>query len=351
MGKIITDYSSVTTVGLDLAKHVFFVHAVDADGRVVVAKALRRKDVLGFFACLPHSRIGIEACGSAHHWARELIELGHEVRLMPPAYVKAYVRRQKNDAADAAAICEAVTRPSMRFVPVRSLENQAALMHHRVREMLVAQRTQVLNALRGHLAEIGVIAAQGPNNARALAALIVASDDALPAAVRAALAPLVRQLDRLDEEIGLADEEIKAMAKGDNIARRLMSIPGIGPVTASAIASSVQDVSSFSGSREFAAYLGLTPRQNSSGGKERLGRISKMGNRYLRKLLVVGAHAVLYNRKGHADALRIWACKLMETKPFKLVAVALANKMARIAFAILRARTIYKAKEFGPAQA
>ena len=189
----------------------------------------------------------MEACSSAHHWARQLIELGHDVRLMPPAYVKAYVRRQKNDAADAAAICEAVTRPSMRFVPVRSVENQAALMHHRVREILVAQRTQILNAVRGHLAEIGVIAAQGPGNARDLAALIAADDDGLPTLVRAALMPLVRQLERLDDEIRLADDAIKAMAKGDDIARRLMSIPGIGPVTASAISASVQDISNFSG--------------------------------------------------------------------------------------------------------
>jgi transposase len=244
-----------------------------------------RNKLLEFFASLPSCLVGLEACGSAHHWARELVKLGHDARLMPPAYVKAYVRRQKNDAADAAAICEAVSRPSMRFVPLRSLENQAALMHHRVREMLVAQRTQVLNAVRGHLAEIGVIAAQGPKNARDLAKLMATDEDRLPYLVRAALAPLVRQLDRL------ADDAIKAMAKADESARRLMSIPGIGPVTASAIAASMQDVSSFSGSREFSAYLGLTPRQNSSGGKERLGRVSKMGNRYLRKLLVVGAHA------------------------------------------------------------
>src|SRR6204780_530817 len=207
----------------------------------------------------------------------------------------------------------------MRFVTLRSLENQAALMHHRVREMLVAQRTQVLNAVRGHLAEIGVIAAQGPKNARDLAKLIPTDEDTLPYLVRAALAPLVRQLDRLDEDIGLADDAIKAMAKADESARRLMSIPGIGPVTASAIAASVQDVGAFSGSREFSAYLGLTPRQNSSGGKERLGRVSKMGNRYLRKLLVVGAHAVLFHRRSHQDGLRTWAAKLMETKPFKLV--------------------------------
>src|ERR1700730_16158757 len=342
MGKSITDLSSVTTVGLDLAKHVFQVHAIGAFGRVIVAKALRRKDVLAFFAQLPECLVGMEACGSAHHWARELIKIGHDARMMPPAYVKPYVRRQKNDAADAAGICEAVTRPSMRFVGVRTLENQAALMHHKAREMLVAQRTQLINALRGHLAEIGVIAAQGPKNARELAGVVMAEgDETIPACVRAALAPLVRQLHALDQEIARSDRTIAAMARGDEMARRLMTIPGLGPVTASAIAASVQDVSAFSGPREFAAFLGLTPRQNSSGGKEQLGRISKMGNRYLRTLLVVGAHAVLYHRKRHEDALRSFAKKLMQTKPFKLVAVALANKMARIAFAIMRGRTSY----------
>ena len=308
-----------------------------------MTKALRRKDVLPFFAGLPRCLVGLEACGSAHHWARELGKLGHDARLMPPAYVKPYVRRQKNDAADAAAICEAVTRPSMRFAPVRSVENQATLMHHKARELLVAQRTQLLNALRGHLAEIGVIAAQGPNNARALAAQVMEGDEAIPECVREALLPLVRQLCVLDEEIAHSDRTIRKMAQADEVARRLMSIPGLGPVTASAMAASVQDVHSFSGPREFAAFLGLTPRQNSSGGKERLGRVSKMGNRYLRKLLVVGAHAVLYHRKAHADALRTWADKLMETKPFKLVAVALANKLARIVFAIMRGNTGYTA--------
>ena len=187
MEKSITDLSSVTTVGLDLAKHVFQVHCVDALGRVVVTRSIRRSKLLEFFASLAPCLVGLEACGSAHHWARELVKLGHDARLMPPAYVKAYVRRQKNDAADAAAICEAVTRPSTRFVPLRSLENQAALMHHRVREMLVAQRTQVLNAVRGHLAEIGVIAAQGPKTARDLARLIATDEAALPSLVRAAL--------------------------------------------------------------------------------------------------------------------------------------------------------------------
>jgi transposase len=217
-------------------------------------------------------------------------------------------------------------------------------MHHKAREMLVAQRPQLINALRGHLAEIGVIAAQGPKNARELAGVVMAEgDETIPACVRAALAPLVRQLHALDQEIACSDRTIAAMARGNEMARRLMTIPGLGPVTASATVASVQDISAFSGPGEFAAFLGLTPRQNSSGGKERLGRVSKMGNRYLRKLLVVGAHAVLYHRKPYEDALRSWAKKLIQTKPFKLVAVALANKMARIAFAIMRGKTSYSA--------
>ena len=342
MGKSIIDLSGVTTVGLDLAKQVFQVHCVDALGRVVVAESIRRSKLLEFFASLPRCVVGLEACGSAHHWARELIKLGHDARMMPPAYVKPYVRRQKNDAADAAAICEAVTRPSMRFVGVRSLENQAALMRHKAREMLVSQRTQLLNGLRGHLAEIGVIAAQGPRHARELAGLIEACDEQIPIEVSEALASLAAQLRNLDEAIVRCDRAIAKIAQKDETARRLMSIPGFGPITASAMAASVQDASVFTGPREFAAFLGLTPKQNSSGGKQRLGRISKMGNRYLRKLLVVGAHAVLFHRKPHTDPLRSWAKRLIEKKPFKLVAVALANKMARIAFAILRGKTTYR---------
>jgi transposase len=343
MGKSITDLASVTTVGLDLAKHVFQVHGVDAAGRVVVAKAVKRDKLLAFFASLPRCLVGMEACGSAHHWTRELIKLGHDARMMAPIYVKAYVRRQKNDAADAAAICEAVSRPSMRFVSPRSVENQAELMRHKAREMLVAQRTQLLNGVRGHLGEIGVIAPQGPRSARQLAGMIEACDERLPIEVCAALAELVVQLHRLDDAIDRLDKTIAKAAQADARARRLMTIPGIGPITASAIVASAPDVSGFSGPREFAAFLGLTPRQHSSGGKERLGRISKMGNRYLRKLLVVGAHAVLFHRKAHDDALRMWAKRLIDKKPFKLVAVALANKLARIVFAILKAETSYRA--------
>lgn len=259
--------SDAVTVGLDLARHIFQVHVVDGTGRILLAKAIRRRDLLPFFEELPPCLVGLEACGSAHHWARRLIDCGHDVRLMPPAYVKAYVRRQKNDAADAAAICEAVTRPSMRFVPVRSNANQAILMHHRVREILVGQRTQMLNALRGHLAEIGIIAAQGPHNARGLAALIDGGDEAeIPATVQTALAPLVCQIEHLDATIAASDDAIERLAAENETARRLMSVPGIGPVTASAIAATVQDISAFDGPRAFSASLGLTPRQNSSSG-------------------------------------------------------------------------------------
>jgi transposase len=344
MKKSITDLSSVTTVGLDLAKQVFQVHCIDASGRVVAAKAIKRNKLLEFFASLPRCLVGMEACSSAHHWARALIDLGHQVKLMPPAYVKPYVRRNKNDAVDAAATCEAVGRPNMRFVPVRSVENQAQLMRHRAREILAGNRTRMLNALRGNLAEIGVIAAQGAQHAYELKRLVADGCDEIgevvvPDCVRQALAPLVHQIDAIDAEIEVIDEEIKRLVKADETARRLMTIPGVGPLTAQAIVATVQEISAFASGREFAAFLGLTPRQNSSGGNERLGRFTKMGDRYLRKLLVVGACATLSHRKGHNDALRVWADKLLARKAvkykFKLTAVALANKVARIVFALL----------------
>jgi transposase len=343
MGKSIKNLSSVTIVGLDIAKNVFQVHGVDAGGVPVVAKAVRRGQLLSFFASLPQCVVGIEACSSAHHWARSLISLGHQVKLIPPAYVKPYVRRSKNDAVDAAAICEAVGRPNMRFVPVRSVENQAQLRHHRARELLVGHRTRMLNALRGHLGEIGVVAAQGAQNAYALKRLLADGCDdngeVVPDCVRRALAPLVHQIDAIDAEIAAIDEEIKTLVKADETARRLMTIPGIGPITAQAIVATVRETSAFTNGREFAASLGLTPRQNSTGGKERLGRITKMGDRYLRKLLVVGACATLCHRKGHNDALRMWADRLLARKAvkykFKLTAVALANKVARIVFALM----------------
>jgi transposase len=341
MSKLPSDLSTVTSVGLDLAKHVFQVHCVDAGGRVIIARALRRREVLPFFASLPKCLIGMEACGSAHHWGRELSALGHEVRLIPPAYVKPFVKRQKNDANDAAAIHETLGRPGLRFVKVRSLENQAVLMSHKAREMLVAQRTQLLNGLRGHLAEIGVIAAQGTCNMRSLGVLIHEGDPSIPEAVRTSLLPLVEQIAHLDDALRVIDAGIAAQAKADPVSSRLMTIPGIGPVTASALVATIEDPASFTGPREFAAFLGLVPRQHSSGGKARLGRITKMGNSYLRKLLVVGAHAVLVHQARHDDPLRQWARRLLASKPFKLVAVATANKLARMAFALMRQGTRY----------
>jgi transposase len=344
MGKSIKNLSSVTVVGLDIAKNVFQVHGVDAKGATVVARSVGRGQLLNVFASLPRCLVGMEACSSAHHWARALIGLGHEVKLIPPAYVKPYVRRNKNDAVDAAAICEAVARPNMRFVAVRSVENQAELMRHRARELLAGNRTRMLNALRGNLAEIGVVAAQGAQHAYGLKRLLADGCDAdgevvVPDCVRHALAPLVRQIDAIDEEIAAIDKEIEALVKADETARRLTTIPGVGPITASAIVATVQDASAFASGRDFAASLGLTPRQRSTGGKQRLGRITKMGDRYLRKLLVVGACATLSHRKDHNDALRLWASSLLARQAvkykFKLTAVALANKVARIVFAIL----------------
>jgi transposase len=279
----------VTTVGIDLAKNVFQVHGVDAAGKIVLRKALRRSQVLSFFTSLAPCVIGMEACSSAHHWARELSALGHRVKLMPPTYVKPYVKRGKNDVADAEAICEAVTRPTMRFVPIKSPEQQAVLMLHRTRALLMRQRTMAVNALRGHLAEFGLVAAQG---ARGLGELIgrvfegsATNNDAIPPVARRALAALVAQLQELQAQIKAIEAELLAWHRASETSRRLETIPGVGFITATAIAATVTDPAHFTSGRQFAAWLGLVPRQNSSGGKERLGAISKMGDRYLRTLL------------------------------------------------------------------
>lgn len=340
MTKQSTDLSRVATVGLDIAKHVFCAHAVDAEGGVVMTRTLQRRDVVAFFASLPRCLVGIEACGSSHHWGRELQALGHEVRLIHPAYVKPYVQRQKNDAADAAAICEAVTRPTMPFVKVRSVASQAALMHHKVRQKLVRQRTQLLNALRGHLAEIGIIDLGG--SPQILVRKIRDGHPDLPDSARGALLPLVAQIESLDSAVRAADAAIRRLAKADEVASRLMTIPGVGPLTATALVSTIDDPASFKGPRSLSAFLGLVPREYSSGGKVRLGRISKKGNRYLRSLLVVGAFSVLRTRAYHDDHLRRWVDKLRATKPRKLVAVALANKLARIALALMNSGQCYR---------
>jgi transposase len=333
----------ITTIGLDLAKSVFQIHGVDASGKVAVVKQLRRGQVTAFFAKLPRCLVGMEACSTAHHWARELTKLGHDVRLMPPAYVKPYVRRGKNDAADAAAICEAVTRPSMRFVPVKSIEQQAALMAHRSRDLLIRQRTQLINALRGHLAELGLVAAQGREGVATLIGLVTAREkQALPAAVRVALMPLIDQLQALQQQIGALEKAIHAQHRACEASQRLETIPGIGIIGATAIAATITDPGAFRSGRDLAAWIGLVPRQNSSGGKERLGGISKQGDRYLRKLFVVGASAVLKHARAHPDK-HPWLIQLLARRPAKVAIVALANKMARIAWAVLTRGETYRA--------
>lgn len=282
--------AQVSTIGLDLAKNVFQVHGIDALGKVLVRRALRRGEVLPFFAKLSPCLIGMEACATAHHWARALIRLGHTVKLMPPAYVKPYVKRGKTDAADAEAIAEAVSRPTMRFVAVKTVDQQAVLMLHKVRDLLVRQRTMLINALRGHLAELGIVAAQGPAGVKAVIAAFHADQVSLPELARSAIRRLIGQVEEVAEELKKAEAEIVAWCRNDAASRRLLTIPGIGPITASAISAAVPDPTLFRSGRQFAAWLGLTPRPHSSGGKERLGRISKQGDGAIRHLLPFGAY-------------------------------------------------------------
>ena len=325
----------VSTIGLDIAKSVFQVHGVDVDGTVVIRKRLSRAKVLEFFSTLPSCLVGIEACPSAHHWSRELQALGHTVRLMPPSYVKAYLKRSKNDANDAAAICEAVTRPSMRFVPTKSQQQQSGLMLHRSRQLLVRQRTMLSNAIRGHLAELGIISAKGRNGTTELFKIIADEKDGrIPAAARFSLEVLARQHAAIAAEIGAVDKRIHAWHRSSEESRRLEQIPGVGPIVATALVSEVGDWKEFSSGRSLAAWIGLVPRQHSSGGKERLGRISKQGNRYLRWLLVAGAMAVIRYARQHGTR-RLWLVRIMERRPIKVAAVALANKIARIAWAMM----------------
>jgi transposase len=332
----------ISTIGIDLAKSVFQVHGVDAGGKVIITKKLRRSQVLPLFEKLPPCLIGMEACATSHHWARELKALGHDVRLMPASYVKAYVKRNKNDAADAAAICEAVTRPSMRFVAVKSADQQAVLMLHRTRDLLVRQRTQLINAMRAHLAELGLVAARGREGVQALIAVVTDDASRLPDLARTALQAILRQLGALGHQIGEIERHIHAQHRVNEASQRLETIPGIGVIGATAIAATVTDPMVFRSGREFAAWIGLVPRQNSSGGKERLGSISKQGDRYLRRLLVVGATAVIRQARTHPDK-NPWLIQLLARRPAKVVAVALANKTARIAWAVLARGGTYRA--------
>ncbi len=326
----------ITTIGLDLAKNVFQVHGVDDEGAVVIRRQLRRSRVLPFFEKLPPCLIGIEACATAHHWARQLSGLGHRVKLMPPHYVKAYVKRNKNDAADAEAICEAVTRPSMRFVAVKTMEQQSVLMVHRVRELLVRQRTMLVNAIRAHMAEFGVVARVGLPQVKELLAVIADPDDErIPPPARTCLEGLARQLLSLEREITTTEQRIHAWHRSSQASRRLETIPGIGPITASALAATIADPEVFRSGRELAAWIGLVPRQNSTGGKQRMGRISKQGDHYLRWLLVVGAMTVIRHGRRTNFEKNPWLGDLVRQKPTKVAAVALANKIARTAWAVL----------------
>lgn len=335
--------SEITTIGLDLAKNVFQAHGADALGRLVLRRKLRRDQVLAFFSQLPPCVVAMEACGGAHFWGREIGKLGHEVRLIPPAYVKPFVKRQKNDVADAEAICEAALRPTMRFVPVKSEETQGAAMVFRVRELLIRQRTQAINALRGHLAEFGQIVPQGAANAARLIAIVENQDSDLPADAIATLKVLVAALIHLETEIARLDAEIARRAKEDEVARRLMTVPGIGPLIATALAVLAPPPGTFRKARDFAAWLGLTPRQHSTGGKQRLGATTKMGERSLRRLLILGANSVIIKRHVHATARPgTWLAGMLMRKPPLLVRVALANKMARIVWALMARGGVYQ---------
>ncbi|MCP5364946.1 MAG: IS110 family transposase [Hyphomicrobiales bacterium] len=335
----------ITTIGLDLSKSVFQVHGVDEDGVPVLMKRLRRKQMEPFFAKLPSCLIGIEACATAHHWARVLVGFGHEVKLMPPAYVKAYVKRGKNDAADAEAICEAIRRPTMRFVPIKSPDQQSILMIHRARSLVVRQRTMAANALRSHLAEFGRVANPGIRNILKLARSVfdeTEEDRKLPELARTALAVLVRRLIELEEERQTLDQALLAWHKETEASRKLATVPGIGVVTATAIAATVSDPQQFRSGRQFAAWLGLVPQQHSSGSKVRLGGISKQGDRYLRRMLVIGATAIIRHCRDKNTPMAAWLRELLAKKPVRVVSVALANKLARVAWALLTRQETYQ---------
>lgn len=331
------------TFGVDLAKNVFQVHAVDAAGAIVFQQKLRRGQFLAFFQKIEPSLIGMEACAAAHHWARELMAIGHDVKLMVPAYVKPYVKRGKNDAVDAEAICEAVTRPTMRFVPVKSSLQQSILMVHRSRALMVRQRTMLVNALRAHLAELGIVAPVGLERVADLVQRVFTERRDLPELVYDVVASLVKQIGCLTDEVRILESKIKAWHRNSPTSRRLATIPGVGVITATALAATISDPSAFKSGRQLAAWLGLTPRSNSSGGKERLGRITKAGDRYLRTLLVVGATAVIrYARQKGGSPLIEWVRKLLQSKSPRLTSVALANKMARMAWAVMAHDTVYR---------
>ena len=335
--------NEVTTIGLDLAKSVFQVHGADNVGKVVVRRQLRRRQVLSFFEKLPPCLVGMEACATSHYWAREISAFGHDVRMMPAGYVKPYVKRSKSDAADAEAICEAVTRPTMRFVPVKTPDQQSILMLHRTRHLLVRQRTMLINALRAHLAEFGIVAGVGRLGLEKLLEVIADDQDGrVPPEARDCLLALRDQLEMVKHQILEADRRILARHRASELSRRLGEIPGVGPLIATALVASIPDPHAFKSGRDLSAWIGLVPRQHSTGGKERLGHISKAGNRYLRMLLVVGALSVIRRAKETGSTRGAWLLALMERRSAKVAAIALANKIARIAWAMMAHGTCYQ---------
>ena len=332
----------VHIIGIDLAKHGFQLHGARPDGSVAFRKKLTRGKVLGFLESQPRCDVAMEACGSAHYWGREIGELGHEVKIMPPVYVKPFVKRQKNDTSDAEAICEAASRPTMRFVAVKTEEQQSLGMLFRTRDLLVRQRTQTSNALRGHLAEFGVIAPKGLAHVARLASAVADPDSGLPETVHELGGLLLGQIAGLNRRIGDLENRIRAGAYEDEEARRLMSIPGVGPICASAILAFAPPMESFRCGRDFSAWLGLVPRQHSTGGKARLGKISKMGQRDIRRLLIMGAMTVVRWADQRGAPPGSWLARMLARKPRMLVAVALANRMARIAWALMTNKQVYR---------
>lgn len=325
----------VATVGIDLAKNVFQVHGIDEHGKVVLKKQLRRDQMAAFFVNMPPCLIGMEACGSAHHWGRKLASMGHTVRLMAPQFVKPYVKTNKNDAADAEAICEAVGRPNMRFVPVKSVEQQAVLALHRVRQGFVCARTAQANQIRGLLGEFGLVVPQGIGHiATRVPELIEDGVNELPGAFRLLIQRLLEHLKELDRQVGELEEKIQEWHRSSDLSRKLAMVPGIGPITASALVASIGDAKNFDGGRQVAAWLGLVPRQHSSGGKSNLLGISKRGDTYLRTLLIHGARSVIYHVSQRTDACN-WISSVVSRRNKNVAAVALANKNARIAWALL----------------
>ena len=335
--------NEVITIGVDLAKNVFQVHGIDGSGAVIIGRQLRRSQMLPFFKKQPPCLVGMEACATAHHWARQLVALGHAVKLMPPKYVKPYVKRNKNDMADAEAICEAVTRPTMRFVEIKTRDQQSVLMLHRTRQLFVRQRTTLINALRAHLAEFGIVAGVGRNGLERLLKVIEdGEDDRVPAAARDCLLALRDQLEMVKGQVLDADRHILAWHRSREVSQRLDDIPGVGPLIATALVASVPDPHVFKSGRDLAAWIGLVPKQNSTGGKDRLGHISKAGNRYLRMLLVVGALSVIRRAKQVGYTRRPWLTKLLQRRSTKIAAIALANKIARTAWAMMAHGTFYQ---------